>query len=83
MKQLKEYLQIVNARRKSLRQRILTLGNLTEDDARMLAEELENSLSPENLYCDGNITEEKAKERYELFTGALKDLESLGFDVIL
>lgn len=41
---------------------------------------LDNSMSPENLNCDGEISAANARRKAKWFTGAIADLKTLGFE---
>jgi len=52
---------------------------LTNEHAQKIFGRLDSNLSPEALTSDGEASRAQIKSRHTLYTGAIKDLESLGF----
>lgn len=59
----------------------ITIKSLTQDIVDGLVAQIDNSLSPENLHCDGEISASQARAKYRKLTGALKEIEALGFAI--
>ena len=49
---------------------------LTQQDADELARTLDSKLSPENLHCDGEISNAEAQRKYRFLATVCKELES-------
>jgi hypothetical protein len=48
---------------------------LTQKDADDLARSLDGDLSPENLHCDGEISQREAQNKYNYYGRVIKELE--------
>lgn len=57
----------------------ININNLTGENAKTLFGNLDNELSPENLHCDGEISNAQAQAKYKYFKAVEKELLSLGF----
>ena len=49
---------------------------LTQQDADELARTLDSKLSPENLHCDGEISNAEAQRKYRFLATVCKELEA-------
>ena len=49
---------------------------LTQADADSLAKTLDCALSPENLHCDGEISNAEAQRKYRFYATVYKELEA-------
>ena len=49
---------------------------LTQQDANELAKTLDCKLSPENLHCDGEISNAEAQRKYRFLAQVCKELEA-------
>ena len=54
-----------------------TLSLLSASDRKKIAEELECDLSPENLYCDGEISAARARTKLNFLERCVSELEAL------
>lgn len=52
---------------------------LTTEQATSLFHQLDDEINPVSLFCDGETTIAQARERFNLFIAAVKDLDALGF----
>ena len=48
---------------------------LTQKDADDLARSLDGDLSPENLHCDGEISQAEAQRKYNYYGRVIRELE--------
>ena len=48
---------------------------LTQSDADSIAQDLDCKLSPENLHCDGEISQAEAGRKYRYYGKVIHDLE--------
>lgn len=72
MKQLQQLVNIRNNSRKLFNKPMIDLRKLA--DRKELAFEIECSLSPENLYMDGECSHAEAEQRYRFYSMAAKQL---------
>ena len=79
MKALKQYIDEENNWAEFFKRPVLDINTITDAIAQDLFQTLDNKLSPENLTCDGEAKRSVVQRRYKLFTGAIKDLQKLGF----
>ena len=49
---------------------------LTQAEVNSLASSLDADLSPENLHCDGEISQAQAQRKYRYYGRVIKDLEA-------
>jgi hypothetical protein len=82
MKHLSKYLDQQNFWRAHQKKPLLTVATLTRQQADTIMSSLESSLSPENLSCDGELSRSEQNQRFRLYTGAMKELNSL-FPMVL
>ncbi len=80
MSHLKDYIDQKNAWAKIFNEPTLNHRNLDHAAARRLFEELAACLSPENLTCDGELDRHTVQQRYRQYTGAIAELEAMGFE---
>lgn len=76
MKALNDYVEGRNRIRALFKQRPLDLRNA--QDRQQLAEDIDCSLSPENLTCDGELPRSTVERKYRMLTrvaGQLKRLD--------
>lgn len=71
---LTEYLERLNARRKYFQRSLITIP-MTDLDIEDVKMELECDLSPENLHCDGEISQALANRKYDRLMRVKGDLE--------
>ena len=72
MNNLIQYLELKNQNRKIFKERALNLENL--QDREFIAESLSCDLSPENLYCDGELSPKSARKKYVFLTKVANEL---------
>lgn len=53
------------------------IKNLTDKDLDNLIDRLEGELSPENLHCDGEISNAEAQKKYVFFKRVERELEQV------
>lgn len=58
---------------------VFDVNNINQESANKLYYQLDSNMSPENLCCDGELSTKQVAQRSKLFTGAVADLDSLGF----
>lgn len=61
---------------------LININNLTDTDAKEIFASVDNELSPENLYCDGEISDAQAEAKRKYFVAVEKELLGLGFQHI-
>ena len=49
---------------------------LSQKDADALSDKLSSELSPENLHCDGEISQAEAQRKYNYYGKVIKELEN-------
>ena len=74
-KTLKEYVEGRNQIRALFRQRPLSLDNA--QDRQQLANDIDCSLSPENLTCDGELSRGQVDRKYRMLTRCAQELLSI------
>ena len=53
------------------------LSLLRAEDRQAIADSLDSALSPENLTCDGELSSSQVRQRYNFFTRAAQELQSI------
>jgi len=53
------------------------LSLLRAEDRQAIADALDSDLSPENLTCDGELSSSQVRQRYNFFTRAARELQSI------
>lgn len=74
---LENYLDSKNLWRNMKGEPDLKTDNLTPEDFESLFDSIENDLSPENLHCDGEISNAEANRKYKFLMSVNKELEIL------
>jgi len=83
MKHLEQYLERMSFWRVNVEKKpAYTIAGLTRAEAERVMESLEADLSPENLSCDGELSRSEQTKRFKLYSGAMKELNSL-FPMVL
>lgn len=59
----------------------IDINNLTQEDANTLYEHIDSGLSPENLHCDGEISDSEAMSKYDEYMGVVRVLQHNGFAI--
>jgi len=77
MKKLQKFIKAENDWRK----RELSID--TPEGRQQVAELIDIQLSPENLYCDGEISHTEAQMKYRMLSGAAKDLMKIDPNVVI
>lgn len=75
MKALNDYVEGRNRIRALFKQRPLDLNN--PKDRQQLAEDIDCSLSPENLTCDGELSGSMVQRKYQMLTRVAAQLKKL------
>jgi len=75
MKALEEYVEGRNRIRALFKQAPLDLKNAK--DRQQLAEDIDCSLSPENLTCDGELSRSMVEKKYRMLTQVGRQLKKL------
>lgn len=83
MKNLNKYIEQINVVRNLMKQPAIDPANLTDDDLDSIITRLGSDYSPENLTCDGELTNSQVRQRIKFFDSVVRDLEALGHDVII
>ena len=74
MQNLKKYVEDQNFWRKLSKQELMTFP-LSSSDASDIVYSLKGDLSPENLHCDGEISNEEAQRKYVYLRRVHTELE--------
>jgi hypothetical protein len=72
---IEKYIEQKNAFRKILGKRPLSL--LNAEDRQTIADDIDMSLSPENLTCDGELSRGQINAKYRMLTRAAQELLSI------
>lgn len=75
MKSLIEYVEGRNRIRALFKQRPLSLDSAK--DRQQLADDIDCSLSPENLTCDGELSRSMVERKYRMLTKVAKQLKAI------
>jgi hypothetical protein len=75
MNSLIEYVEGRNRIRAMFKQRPLSLDNAK--DRQQLADDIDCSLSPENLTCDGELSGSMVERKYRMLTKVAKQLKAI------
>jgi len=75
MTSLIEYVEGRNRIRAMFKQRPLSLDNAK--DRQQLADDIDCSLSPENLTCDGELSRSMVERKYRMLTRVAKQLKAI------
>ena len=81
MKKLQKFIKAENDWRKLFGNRELSID--TPEGRQQVADLIDNQLSPENLYCDGEISHTEARMKYRMLSGAAKDLMKIDPNVVI
>ena len=81
MKKLQKFIKAKNDWRKLFGNRELSID--TPEGRQQVADLIDNQLSPENLYCDGEISHTEAQMKYRMLSGAAKDLMKIDPNVVI
>ncbi len=81
MKNLNKFIKAENDWRKLFNNPPLTIE--TPEGRQHVAELIDIQLSPENLYCDGEISHTEAQMKYRMLSGAAKDLMKIDPNVVI
>ena len=63
------------------KQPTIHIDYLTDKEANNLYQSIDAGMSPENLHCDGEITLTQARAKARQYTGAVKELQRMGFAI--
>ena len=74
MKNLKSYIDDKNSWGHFFKVPAITLP-LTQKSADLIARSLDGDLSPENLHCDGEISNAEAQRKYNYYGRVIRELE--------
>ena len=72
---LEQYVRTKNAWRKLVNKAPLSLDNAA--DRQKIADDLDSSLSPENLTCDGELPRSQVQKKYRILTKCAAELKAL------
>lgn len=72
---LEQYVEQRNSIRSLFKQRPLSL--LNAQDRQQIAEDIDCSLSPENLTCDGELSRSAVQQKYRMLTRCAEELLSI------
>jgi hypothetical protein len=75
MKTLENYVEGRNRIRALFKQRPLSLSNAK--DRQQIADDIDCSLSPENLTCDGELSRSVVEQKYRMLTRCAEQLRKL------
>lgn len=75
IKTLEQYVKQRNQIRALFKQQPLSLGNAK--DRQQLADDIDCSLSPENLTCDGELPSSVVQQKYRMLTRCAQQLKSI------
>ena len=75
MNSLIEYVEGRNRIRAMFKQRPLSLDNAK--DRQQLADDIDCSLSPENLTCDGELSRSMVEKKYRMLTKVARQLKAI------
>jgi len=81
IKTLEQYVEQRNAIRKLFGDRPLSL--LNAKDRQQIADDIDCSLSPENLTCDGEISGAQVQQKYRMLMRCAQELRSIDPSVVL
>jgi hypothetical protein len=81
MNKLQKFIKAENDWRKILGNPALTIE--TPEGRQQVADLIDIQLSPENLYCDGEISHTEAQMKYRMLSGAAKDLMKIDPNVVI
>lgn len=81
MKKLLAFIKTENDWRKIFGNRELSIE--TPEGRQQVADLIDIQLSPENLYCDGEISHTEAQMKYRMLSGAAKDLMKIDPNVVI
>lgn len=73
---LRSFVAQENEQRKMFKEKMATVPTCLED-SQWIIESLECRLSPENLYCDGEISIAEADQKYQFLMAVKSELEEL------
>jgi hypothetical protein len=80
MKNLKAYIDQRNFWNKFSNRPLIDINQLTQADITELGQCLDCDMSPENLWCDGEISATQARRRARMYKGAFSELKRLASD---
>lgn len=72
---LEQYVEQRNAIRALFKQQPLSL--LNAQDRQQIANDIDCSLSPENLTCDGELSRSQVQSKYRMLTRCAEELQSI------
>jgi hypothetical protein len=75
MQNLKNYVERLNFWNELSKRPLMTFP-LSRDDAEKIVYNLEGDLSPENLHCDGEISNAEAQRKYSYYMKVYAELEA-------
>jgi hypothetical protein len=81
MKKLEKFIKAENDWRKIFGNSELSID--TPEGRQQVAQLIDIQLSPENLYCDGEISHAEAQMKYRMLSGAAKDLMKIDPNVVI
>lgn len=79
MKHLSQFVEMQNRMSRVFNQPQIDVRAIDEKVAEDLFQKLDSNLSPEHLTCDGERPLSEQRRFYKLYTGAIKDLQKMGF----
>jgi hypothetical protein len=78
MKALKEFIDQSNNMSQFFGGTVYDINNLSQYDVEEIAASLDCKASPENLWCDGEISRTKAMAKLKFLQRVIKDLKKVG-----
>ncbi len=78
MKALQEFIDRSNSMNQLFGGTIYDINNLSQYDVDAIAAELDCKASPENLWCDGEISRTRAMAKLKYLQRVIKDLKKVG-----
>lgn len=78
MKNLKEFIDRNNSFVEWTKEKYIDINNMSVEDVETIAKRINSAFSPENLFCDGEISRTEAQAKYNNLVKAVKQLETFG-----
>lgn len=77
MQNLSQYIERINIFRELFKEEPIDINSLSTSDISSIKSKLESDLSPENLFCDGEISGQEARNKEMFLYSVHKELETL------
>lgn len=81
MTDLGVFISKMNVWRKLRGKSLLNANHLKEEEAKEIAYEIHMALEPENLTCDGELSQREVRIKFNELNRALSELGEMGFDI--